>query len=165
MCVKKFGVPAPGFFIFCKNSKFVLDNHSDMVYHATSTVGRRRNEVDYKANSPIYLQVIQDIKRKIISGELKYGEKLPSSRELALQYQINPNTAARVYNEMELEGLTFTRRGIGTFVTEEPIGERLRKEIRDELLEEFDRTISGLGYTPEEIVEMVGEYYQKERRR
>lgn len=117
--------------------------------------------MEYKANSPIYLQVIQDIKRKIISGELTYGEKLPSSRELALQYEINPNTAARVYNEMELEGIAFTKRGIGTYVTEEPIGDRLRKEITDELLMEFDKTISGLGYSKKEIVAMIEEYYKE----
>lgn len=117
--------------------------------------------MDFKANIPIYLQVIQDIKRRIISGEIKYGDKLPSSRELAIQYQINPNTAARVYNEMELEGLSFTKRGIGTFVTEEPIGDRLRKEITDELIAEFDSSISGLGYSSDEIINMIKDYYNQ----
>ncbi|MGN0435313.1 MAG: GntR family transcriptional regulator [Wujia sp.] len=117
--------------------------------------------MNFKANIPIYLQVIQDIKRRIISGEIKYGDKLPSSRELAIQYQINPNTAARVYNEMELEGLSFTRRGIGTFVTEEPIGDKLRKEITDELIAEFDSSISGLGYSSDEIINMIKDYYNQ----
>ena len=59
--------------------------------------------MEYKANIPIYLQVIEDIKRRIIIGEIKLGEKLPSTRELAVQYTVNPNTAARIYNELEQE--------------------------------------------------------------
>lgn len=74
--------------------------------------------MEFKTNIPIYLQVIEDIKQKIIAGTLPLGSKLPSSRELAIEYQINPNTAARIYSEMESMGLSYTRRGIGTFVTE-----------------------------------------------
>ena len=48
--------------------------------------------MDYKANTPIYLQVIDDIKRRILTGEIKLGDKLPSTRELAVQYTVNPNT-------------------------------------------------------------------------
>lgn len=75
--------------------------------------------IEYNANSPIYLQVIEDIKKRIIAGEMLLGQKLPSTRELALKYEINPNTAARVYTEMESMGLCFTRRGLGTFLTED----------------------------------------------
>ena len=55
----------------------------------------------YENDRPIYLQVIEDISRRLIQGELALGEKLPSVREMAVQYQINPNTASRVYKEME----------------------------------------------------------------
>ena len=55
----------------------------------------------------------------MIQGKLLLGEKLPSTRELALQYQINPNTAVRIYKEMEQQNMCFTKRGLGTFVTEE----------------------------------------------
>ena len=68
--------------------------------------------MNFKSNIPIYLQIIDEIKKNIITGALPLGSKLPSSRELALQYQINPNTAARVYNEMESIGLSYTRWGI-----------------------------------------------------
>ena len=50
----------------------------------------------YENDRPIYLQVIEDISRRLIQGELILGEKLPSVRELAVQYQINPKTASRV---------------------------------------------------------------------
>ena len=52
--------------------------------------------MEYNNNLPIYLQVINQIKKDMIQGKLPMGEKLPSTRELAVQYQINPNTAARV---------------------------------------------------------------------
>lgn len=85
--------------------------------------------MEFKSNLPIYLQVIDDIKKKIITGALPLGTKLPSSRELAIQYDINPNTAARVYNEMESLELSYTKRGIGTFVTEDPqVIDRLKQE-------------------------------------
>lgn len=118
--------------------------------------------MDFVANIPIYLQVIQDIKLKIISGKLQLGEKLPSSRELALQYQINPNTAARVYNEMEAMGLSFTRRGIGTFVTEEPtIIEQIRNELTVSILSDFLKQMFALGYERQEIIELLKKHDSK----
>ena len=65
----------------------------------------------YENDRPIYLQVIEDISRRLIQGELILGEKLPSVRELAVQYQINPNTASRVYKEMESRGLVIQSGG------------------------------------------------------
>ncbi len=118
--------------------------------------------MEFKANSPIYLQVITDIERKIIAGEIELGSKLPSSRELALEYQINPNTAARVYNEMEQMGLSYTKRGIGSFVTDEAGAIQTMKEsLIKEMILEFDERISGLGFSPEETINLLEEYYKQ----
>ena len=65
----------------------------------------------YENDRPIYLQVIEDISRRLIQGELALGEKLPSVREMAVQYQINPNTASRVYKEMQRALLYEARHG------------------------------------------------------
>ena len=59
--------------------------------------------MNYTTSVPIYLQVVDSIKEKIITRRIKPGEKLPSGRDLALQYTINPNTAARVYQTLEQE--------------------------------------------------------------
>ena len=75
--------------------------------------------MNYNAEMPIYLQVINDLKKKMIQGKILPGEKLPSNRELAVLYKINQNTAARIYREMETHGYCYTKRGIGTFVMEE----------------------------------------------
>lgn len=119
--------------------------------------------MDFKANVPIYLQVIKDIERKIIAGELPLGSKLPSSREMAITYKINPNTAARVYNEMELMGLSFTKRGIGTFVTEEEGAiKTMKNDLIKEVLDEFVTQTKGLGFAPEEVIKLLEEYYKNE---
>ncbi|RYD06974.1 hypothetical protein N752_01395 [Desulforamulus aquiferis] len=79
----------------------------------------------FNNNQPIYLQIIQRLCRQIIRGELEAGDKLPSVRELAVQMGVNPNTAQRVYAEMERLEVAETRRGLGTFITEKE--ERLRR--------------------------------------
>lgn len=122
--------------------------------------------MEFKSNIPIYIQVIQDIERKMITGELPLGSKLPSSRELALLYQINPNTAARVYNEMETMELSFTKRGIGTFVTEDAERiSRIKQELVSERFHDFVRSIADLGISSEELQNMVKEYYEKREER
>lgn len=112
--------------------------------------------MDFKAELPIYLQVMTSIKRDIVIGTLSPGEKLPSVRELALRYTINPNTASRVYRELEAETVCFTRRGMGTFVTENT--ERIREmkeEMAQDLIHQFLEGMSRLGYTPEETITLI----------
>jgi len=108
--------------------------------------------MDFSASTPIYLQVVEEIKRLLMSGELKPGDKLWSARDMALRYQINPNTAARVYKELELQQLCYTKRGLGTYLTEEPgIADTLRKEKAELLVKNFVKEFMALGYTKEEL--------------
>lgn len=112
--------------------------------------------MDFSASTPIYLQVVDEIKRLLMSGELKPGEKLWSARDMALKYQINPNTAARVYKELETQQLCYTKRGLGTFLTEEPgIAEKLRKEKAEQLIEHVVNELTALGYTKEELHKLL----------
>ncbi len=112
--------------------------------------------MDYDMNSPIYLQVIDQIKKKIITGELIPGRKLPSTRELAYEFEINPNTAARVYSEMEAMGLSFTKRGLGTFLTEDKeLIESLSKEKINSLVSGFVSDMRLHGYNLEETKKMI----------
>lgn len=117
--------------------------------------------MDFKNNIPIYLQVINDIKQKIGLGELKLGEKLPSTRELAVKYQINPNTAVRVYSDMEGEGLCFTKRGLGTFVTEdEEKYLSVKREMANEYVGEFIDNMKGLGIDIDDMIELIKKHEQ-----
>ncbi len=112
--------------------------------------------MNYSASVPIYLQVMDSIKEKIVTGKIPPGEKLPSGRDLALQYTINPNTAARVYQMLEQEQVCFTRRGLGTFVTEDHDRIiRLKEEMAEKLLREFMDGLAKLGISGEEAAEMI----------
>lgn len=114
--------------------------------------------MEYNAALPIYLQVVTMIKRDIVTGELLLGAKMPSVRDMALQYTINPNTVSRVYKELENEGICFTKRGMGTFVTEESAKvEQLKKEMAQELLEQFLTGMKKLGISEEEAIKMIKE--------
>jgi GntR family transcriptional regulator len=116
--------------------------------------------MEFDNNIPIYIQVIQDIKKDIITGVLKPGDKLPSGRDMALKYKINPNTASRIYRELELQEICFTKRGLGTFVTEE--NEKIisiRKDMANELLEQFINGMKSLGIQKQEIMILLDERY------
>ncbi len=115
--------------------------------------------MEYNAGTPIYLQVINELKKKMVKGELKPGEKMPSGRDLAVAYKVNQNTAARIYREMEMSGYCFTKRGIGTFVSEEEnMFQDLKKEMADELLKNFMHEMSGLGYQKDDIISQIADY-------
>lgn len=118
--------------------------------------------MEFSTNTPIYLQVVEEIKRMLISGQLQPGEKLWSARDMALRYKINPNTAARVYKELEYQNLCFTKRGLGTYLTEEEgIAERLKKEKAEQLMGEFVKTFLGLGYSKKEIQTFFEEHLSR----
>ena len=74
--------------------------------------------MEFKINSkePIYTQIIRYLKKSIVKGELKGGERILSVRECAGELKVNPNTIQRAYTQLEDEGLIYTQRGIGKFV-------------------------------------------------
>ncbi len=112
--------------------------------------------VNFDSRSPIYLQVINEIKKQLALAEIKPGDKLPSSRELAVLYSINPNTASRVYKEMETMGMCFTKRGLGTFVTEdESMIRPIKQDMADGYIDVFIKSMSELGYNREQIIDIL----------
>lgn len=105
---------------------------------------------------PIYLQIVQRLSRQVVRGEVKAGDKLPSVRELALQMGVNPNTAQRVYAELERLGIAGTRRGLGTFITESQARlKQLREELMDEQISSFIADMKEMGFTAAEIIDGV----------
>ena len=94
---------------------------------------------------PIYIQIMEEIKKRTVRGQYKPGEQLPSVRELAKEMEVNPNTIARVYMELDREGFIFTRRGHGSFITKESGRvENERNRLADDAAERFIREIGEL---------------------
>ncbi len=75
-------------------------------------------KLDYHSSQPVYRQILDNFKKQIIRGKLKAHDPLPSIRETARELNVNPNTAARAYRELEQEGFIYSRAGIGSFIAE-----------------------------------------------
>ena len=119
--------------------------------------------ITFDDKSPIYVQVMNMIKKQMVSKELKGGDKLPSVRDLSAELKVNPNTIQRVYKELEREGLAFTQRGMGTFITEnENIIYNLRNDTAKEVMNSFIEGMKHLGFNNEEIVNMIEKKLQGE---
>ena len=86
--------------------------------------------IDTSDGVPIYLQIVDQIKRNVALGRLKPEDPLPSVRQLALDLTINPNTVARAYLELEHEGVIYKRQGQGTFVSAQAAEASLRERNR-----------------------------------
>ncbi|ADQ45111.1 transcriptional regulator, GntR family [Caldicellulosiruptor kronotskyensis 2002] len=112
--------------------------------------------VEFNPNVPIYLQVLEYLKKQIVSGKIRPGEKLPSVREMAQRFNINPNTAQRVFQELEREGLAKTERGIGNFVTSDTkLIQDLKEKMAEKIIEDFILAMKEIGYDKEEILNLL----------
>ena len=119
------------------------------------------NENDYL---PLRDVVFNTLRTSILTGELKPGEKMPSNRELAVLFKVNQNTAARIYREMESMGLCYTKRGIGTFVSEEDdMISGLKKEMAEELVRNFMQEMEDLGFQKGDIIDRIADYKEEEK--
>ncbi len=97
-------------------------------------------KVDPTSFIPIYEQIKKEIKGQITQGKLKALEPLPSIRDLATDLIINPNTVARAYRELEMEGFIYSRKGKGCYVTDNS-SSLIEKERRTFLIGIFDQAI------------------------
>ena len=113
-------------------------------------------DIDFNAAYPIYEQVIEELKKEIVRGELKAGDKLPSQRKLARKIDVNPNTVQRAYREMELRGLVETKRGRGTFIKDDDqVMIEIKKEMAETAVSSFVEEMISLGFKKENILEKV----------
>lgn len=89
--------------------------------------------IDPASGTPIYRQLVEQVRQAVASGVLKAGDRLPSVRDLAVELAVNPNTVAKAYQELEREGVIETPRGRGSFVADRdpalPEAERLRQFV------------------------------------
>lgn len=110
----------------------------------------------FNESTPIYIQIVEKIKADIVAGRLKGGDKLPSVREIAESFKVNPNTVQRVYMELEREGVAYPQRGIGTFIAEdEQLVVQLKSTQAQKYTKRYVMEMKGLGMGNDEVLENV----------
>ena len=105
---------------------------------------------------PIWVQLIEQLTRRIVSGEYPPGARVPSVRDLAAEAGVNPNTMQRALSGLEERGLLVAQRSIGRFVTQDAaLIVQMRQELAEQELAVFKRRMRLLGYQDQEILEFV----------
>lgn len=112
--------------------------------------------IQFDKRLPVYEQIIDYVKKQIVSGEWELGKELPSRREFASQLQVNPNTVQRAFREMEEMGFISTGNNVMSRVTENPqlIGQ-LKQEMLQEAIQIFADSIYPLHVSNEEVMEQL----------
>ena len=113
--------------------------------------------LNYRDSRPMYEQIKDGLRKLIVTGALRTGEKLPSVRALATQLSINPNTIQRAYNELEGEGYIYSVPGKGSFAAGNTGADEARRKELTEKLRELAAELKYLGVTGEELAALVSE--------
>ncbi|WP_346895635.1 GntR family transcriptional regulator [Clostridium sp. UBA7503] len=112
---------------------------------------------EFKDQRPIYIQLIEQIKLKIISGEYRPGQKFPTVRELAEEASVNPNTIQKALAELERSGFVYSQRTSGRFITEDiDMIKEIKLDIAKDQAVNFLKSMKSLGLSNEDIMEFIG---------
>ena len=107
-------------------------------------------------NRPIWIQLKEQLTRKILSGWYHAGEKLPSVRELAAEAGVNPNTMQRALTELERDGLVYSQRTAGRFVTEDnTMINTAKRSLAERHVKTFLEAMLRLGFRKDEIIDLI----------
>lgn len=116
----------------------------------------------FDEKSPIYLQIAYRVKLKIASKELSMGQQLLPVREFAQEAGVNPNTVQRAFQELEKEGLVYSARTSGRFVTEdEKLIDQKRHEIAQTLMKNFVTEMTAIGFSSPETQSIITDYIEQ----
>jgi len=116
----------------------------------------------FTSDKPIYLQIVERIERRIISGEYLPGDRLPTVREFASEAAVNPNTMQRALAELEEIGLVCTQRNVGRSVTEEiSVIETAKIRAARELVGNYTEKMAALGYSTDAALEFLVKYKEE----
>jgi GntR family transcriptional regulator len=114
------------------------------------------NLIDYQDPRPIYEQITEQYKLLVLKGVLSPGEQMPSVRKLAMELAANPNTVQRAYAELERQGIIYTVKGKGSFVSGNiSLKEQKKRELR-ERLQRIVREAGEIGIGLDELMEDLG---------
>ena len=121
--------------------------------------------LDFRSGIPIYTQIVEQVKQRLVSGFLKPGDQLPTVRALALELRVNFNTVARAYRILDEAGIISTQQGRGTFILEVPPPERtdkLRQQALEALTRDYLTEALRLGSSPDEIKKTLIDQIEEE---
>ncbi len=111
--------------------------------------------LDHRSGVPIYLQIVEQVRQRVSTGELRPGDQLPTVRQMATDLRVNFNTIARAYRLLDEAGLISTQQGRGTYIWEAPNEEtlkQLKKKSLEELARNYLEETGRLGYSLEDAV-------------
>ncbi|MGX8692477.1 MAG: GntR family transcriptional regulator [Clostridia bacterium] len=118
---------------------------------------------NFRSDLPIYTQLVGQFEQDIASGAMPPGVRLPSVRDLAAELGVNPNTVQRALQELEREGLVFTQRTSGRYVTEDTAAiARCKKTLGERQIKEFLAAMTLLGYRQQDIIALLQEEKEEE---
>ena len=118
---------------------------------------------EFKDDRPIYAQIIEQIKLRIVAGELAPGGKLPSVRELAAEAGVNPNTMQRALSDLEREGLLYAQRTAGRFITEDQsMIDAVKNQLAKRLAVDFLDHMQRIGYRRDEVLALLAQVKEEE---
>ncbi len=112
------------------------------------------SSIDITSSVAVYVQIENHIQFAIASGRLATGDQLPSVRELSERLNVNPNTVAKAYRDLEVMGLLFTRRGMGVFVNK-GIENRCREDCRKRIITRMHEVVAEAKAAGMELAEVV----------
>jgi GntR family transcriptional regulator len=120
-------------------------------------------QCDTTSRTPIYRQLIDQVRSGVARGRLQPGERLPSVRQLSRELVVNPNTIARAYTELEREGTLITQQGRGVFVAEprNDLTKRARQKQLEELLDQLIVDAVHLGFTTDEFLSLLNKRMER----
>lgn len=126
--------------------------------------GEIRFSIDHTSGVPYYKQIILQVEMAIADNRVTSGDQLPTVRSLAVELQINPNTVAKAYNQLEVRGIVHTQQGTGTFIADREI---LLSDIeRERVLVDICRTLlvqaGSYGFTVPEIIDQLREMMDRD---
>lgn len=110
----------------------------------------------FSNDAPIYTQLIQQVKAGIVTGAFPPGERLPSVRDLATEAGVNPNTMQRALAELERDGLVYSQRTAGRFVTEDnTMINTAKRSLAERHVKTFLEAMLRLGFQKDEIIDLI----------
>lgn len=122
--------------------------------------------LDATSGVPFYRQIILQIEMAIADGRLQTGNQLPTVRGLAVDLQINPNTVARAYNELEIRGIVNTQQGTGTFISDKKIEltDVERTQVLGRIVQSFLASASSYGFGVDEVLSFLTTVQEEQAR-